>query len=202
TGVQTCALPIYGHERGQNQQRFIGNRTQERSRGSLEGRLNAGWHADLLPCFVDCGGRSAKGRARRTVERDGDNWELALMIDGQRRCPSFKSRKRAERHLLASRGAHVNIFQGGGSLAKTFVDFHYHVILIELRENGGDLPLAEGVVERVVNVGGQNAEARGGVAVDGQRGEQAVVQLVGGNVAQVRQCLQFLHKFWRPVREF
>ena len=40
------------------------------------------------------------------------------------------------------------------------------VILVELREHGRDLALAEGVVERVVDMCGRDAEARSGVAVD------------------------------------
>ena len=46
------------------------------------------------------------------------------------------------------------------------LDFEHDVILVELGEHGGHLALAEGVVERVVDGLGQNAEAGSGVAVD------------------------------------
>ena len=39
-------------------------------------------------------------------------------------------------------------------------------VLVQLREDGGDLPLAEGVVEGVVDHLRRDAQARGGVAVD------------------------------------
>ena len=39
------------------------------------------------------------------------------------------------------------------------VNFKNDAILVELREDGGDLPLAEGVVERVVNPLRQDVEA-------------------------------------------
>jgi len=45
-------------------------------------------------------------------------------------------------------------------------DFKYHVILIQLGEDGRDLALSESVIQRVVDVLRQDAEARRGVAVD------------------------------------
>ena len=79
---------------------------------------------------------------------------------------------------------HVNILQRVRVLLELRIDFQDHVILIELREDRGDLALAKGVVERVVDVGGQNAEARSGVAIDREGGEQALIQLIAGNVAK------------------
>ena len=52
--------------------------------------------------------------------------------------------------------------------------FQHDVILVQLREYGGDLPLAVGVVEGLVDRGRRDAEARGRVAVDHQRGLQAL----------------------------
>ncbi len=49
------------------------------------------------------------------------------------------------------------------------------MVLVELGEDGRDLALAEGVVERVVDDLGGDAQARGGVAVDGERGSEAWV---------------------------
>ncbi len=66
------------------------------------------------------------------------------------------------------------------------IDFQDDAILIELGIDGGDLALAEGVVERVVDIRGENTEAGGGVAVDDERCQEALVQLVAGNVAHRR----------------
>jgi hypothetical protein len=38
-----------------------------------------------------------------------------------------------------------------GILLELRIDFQHHVVLVQLREHRRDLPLAEGVVERVVD---------------------------------------------------
>jgi hypothetical protein len=60
------------------------------------------------------------------------------------------------------------IAQRAGVGLEVLADFHNHMVLVELGEDGGHLALAESVVERVVNVGHGDAEARGGVAIDDQ----------------------------------
>ena len=56
-------------------------------------------------------------------------------------------------------------FSASGS-AEARLHLHHDVILVERRINGGNLALAEGVVERVVDRLRRDAQARGGVAVD------------------------------------
>ena len=94
----------------------------------------------------------------------------------------LKSRKRTQRNLLAARRAHIDVLQSGGILLELWVHLHHHVILIQLGEDGGDLALAEGVVERIVDVGREHAEARSGVAVDDQRRQQTEILLVARDV--------------------
>ena len=49
------------------------------------------------------------------------------------------------------------------------IHFHDHVVLIHRPVDGGDLPLAEGVVERVVDrCSGSDAQAAGRIAIDDQ----------------------------------
>src|SRR5215469_4679689 len=108
-------------------------------------------------------------------------------------------RKGAERHLCAVGGFHVNVFQRVGILLKLRVYFDDHVILIQLSEDGGDLPLAISVVERVINIRGENAEARGGVTVNAERSEQTLIQLVAGDVAQLRKRFQLVHESRGPI---
>ena len=67
------------------------------------------------------------------------------------------------------------------------------------REDGRDLALAEGVVKGVVDICGKNAEARRGVAVDDEGGQEALVLLVAGDIANGRERLQFVHETGRPV---
>ena len=88
-----------------------------------------------------------------------------------------------EEACRSSGRSHVDIFERVGILVERGIDFHDDAILIELGENGGDLALAKGVVERVVDISGEDAEAGSGVAVDDERCEEAVIQFVAGDVA-------------------
>ena len=58
-------------------------------------------------------------------------------------------------------------------------------VLIRLREDGRDDPLAEGVVQRVVDRAHADAEARGAVAVDGDVGGEAVVLLIADHIGEL-----------------
>jgi hypothetical protein len=71
-------------------------------------------------------------------------------------------------------------------------DLQHHVIAVELGEKLGHLPLPERVVERVVDQLRLDAEARRPVAIDGQGQGGTAGLLVARNVAQLRQCLQFV----------
>ena len=75
------------------------------------------------------------------------------------------------------------------------------MIAIELREVLGDLTLAEGVVERIVDHRGLQAEARGLIAVNGDGHHRAARLLVGCDVAQLRQFLQLRKQSRRPIIE-
>src|ERR1700731_744479 len=124
------------------------------------------------------------------------------MVQRQSGGPGLETRERAEGHLRAVGGLYVNVFQRIGVLLELRIHFDDHVILIQLSEDGGDQALAESVVESVVDIGGKNAKARSGVAVDGECGDKALVQLVAGDIAKVGQCFQFLNEAACPVSEF
>ena len=64
------------------------------------------------------------------------------------------------------------------------------VVLVQLREHRRDLPLAERVVERVVDHLRRDAEPRRRVAIDRQIGLQAAVLLIARDVAQLGHALQ------------
>ena len=75
---------------------------------------------------------------------------------------------------------------------KSRIEFEHDVILVELREYRRDLPLAEGVVERVVDRLGRHPQPRGGVAVDAQRCARGGRLSIGRHVLQLRQRRQLL----------
>ena len=82
--VEDAEHDVDGDQRGEDQQRFVGERVLERSGGSLEIGLQAGREVQLLCDFVDVGdGRAQRGVGRK-VERDRDGRELSLMVDGER----------------------------------------------------------------------------------------------------------------------
>ena len=87
-----------------------------------------------------------------------------------------------ERNLAAVGALDVEVVERVGGALEVGRDLHDDVVLVLLREDGGDLALREGVVEHVVDGRRRDAEARGGVAVDDERGAEAVDLLVAGDV--------------------
>ena len=78
------------------------------------------------------------------------------------------------------------------------LDFQHDTILVRLREDGRDLALAKGIIQRIVDGLRADAEARRRIAVDDQERLQAQVLVVAGHITELRQRLQLLHKARRP----
>jgi hypothetical protein len=68
-------------------------------------------------------------------------------------------------------------------------DLHNHLVTRKLSEILGDLALAEGIVERVVDYLRRQAIARCLIAIDRHRQSRAVCLLIRGNVAKFGQSL-------------
>ena len=71
------------------------------------------------------------------------------------------------------------MIQTVGALRVLRQDVENDVILVETFVDVGDLALAEGVGERVVDILQRNTEARGGVAIDDKSALQAADLLIG-----------------------
>ena len=67
------------------------------------------------------------------------------------------------------------MFEGVGILLELRIDLQNDVILIELREDGGDLALAESVVKGVINVRRKDTQTRGRIAIDGEGGQETLI---------------------------
>src|SRR4029077_12180914 len=80
-------------------------------------------------------------------------------------------------------------------------DLQHDVILVDAFVDVGDLPLSEGVAERVVNIQNVDAQAAGGVAVDNDGAFQPAHLLVGIDVAQLGDFSQALLKDGSPMSE-
>ena len=76
------------------------------------------------------------------------------------------------------------------------------MILIRLREHGGDETLAKGVIERVVDSLHADAESGGGIPVNDQRSLQSAVLLVGGDVAKRAEGIEFFNEARGSESEF
>ena len=89
---------------------------------------------------------------------------------------------------IAARGADIDILQDRGVLPIARRDLHHDVILVDRAVDRRDLALAEGVVERIVDLARRQAETRGGVAIDHDIRLQASLLLVGTDVGERRSC--------------
>ena len=96
---------------------------------------------------------------------------------------------------------HVDILERIRILRELRIHLEHHVVLVQLREDGGHLALPKGVVQRVVDRLRQNPQSRSGIAIDHQLGLEAAILLVGGHVAHGGQLAQFVHQFGRPDRQ-
>ena len=152
---------------------------------------------------IDRGHAVAQRRARREIERQRNHRELSLVIDGERNLDRLQLGKRAQRHLrrLSIECTYMS-GQVPGVLLKLRLHFQNHVILVQLRENGRDLALAERVVQSIVDHLRRDAEPRRCVAINHQTNLQPAVLLVAGDVAQFRRGLQLFDKAWRPETQF
>ncbi len=68
--------------------------------------------------------------------------------------------------------------------------FQNHVVLIELRKHGGDLALAVGVIQRLIDGGGRDSQPRSRLAIVHQARLQPQHLLIAGHVAQFGKLLQ------------
>ena len=75
-------------------------------------------------------------------------------------------------------------------LLKLRFALEHNVILIHLRIHRVDLPLAEGVIQSVIDGRRRDAQARGGDPVNHQSYGQPSQLLIGRDVFQLRQLLQ------------
>src|SRR5208283_5123827 len=176
-------------QRGQDQERDGGQRVLERLGVALEGRCQADRNLQLLHRLLDRVGRGTERDALCEVEADGDRWELALVADreGLDRGGRPFGEGTERHHLVGDGRPDVELVESRRVAQQLRQHLLDHLVGVHLGEILRDLPLAEGVVERVVDQLRLDAVARGHVAVDLERQRRAGVLLVGGDVAQLWQ---------------
>jgi hypothetical protein len=82
------------------------------------------------------------------------------------------------------------------------IDLHDHAILVRLSVNRRDKALSEGVIERVIDGRGRDAETGGGGAVDDNVERQAFLLQVTGNVGELRELAELVDEPRYPGVEF
>ena len=157
--VKDAEDDVHRDNRRENEPGLVRQRGKERLRRSLKRRLHAQRQVQFPLRAFDGLRRFAERHAGREIERNGHRRKLALMIHRQRRDAGFKMGERAQRHRAAGRRAHVDVIQLRRIALKIRQRFQNDVILVQLGEEGGNLPLAERVVERVVNRLRRDAQA-------------------------------------------
>ena len=98
-----------------------------------------------------------------------------------------------------ARGHEVDVLEVGRAGLEARVHLQDHVVLVQLREDRRDLPLAEAVVEAVVDVLGRDPEAGRGRAVERERSLAALRLQVARDVGQLGKGFSLSTNFVRVV---
>ena len=161
-------------------------------RGNCNSR-SARWIASVaVPSATPC--------ARLKLMVMAGNWPWWLIESGCTGSVVHLAKALSGTIWLVSRRADVDLLERGRVALKLRQHLLDHLISVHLGEILRHLPLAEGVVERIVDQLRLDAEARSHVAVDLERQRRAGVLLVGRDVAQFGQRFQFVEDLRRPRR--
>src|SRR6266852_241672 len=123
------------------------------------------------------------------------------MVDGKSGVGVLVMGKSTERDKFPGTGGHVNRLEGLRTRLEFRRDFQHDVILVDAFIDVGDLALAEGVAQGVVNIQHIDAETAGGGAIDNDGAFEPVHLLVGIDVAQIGNFGQVLLKNRSPMSE-
>ena len=189
--VEHAEHDVHRDDRREDQQQRAVERGAERLRRALEARLDAGRHADLALRGFDGRHRLAERRAGAEVERERHGGELAGVVDDQARVRAPRSGRCCASGTCWTPSAARSV--GDVDLAERLGPdliarrrFEHDAILVRLRVDRRDQPLAERVVERIVDGRDADAETAGGVAIDVDEGLQAAILQVAGDVGELR----------------
>ena len=191
---------IHGRDRRREQEDLVRQRRLKRLRRALEADGEARRQVDLLERLADRIDRLAERRARREVERDRGHRKLFQMRDLQRRGLDREIGDRSERRLAGGRGRgrQVDRIERFHRARHRRIDVEDDAVLVALGEDGRDDALAVGVVERVVDDGGSDAEARGVGAVEIDDHRAAVRLQIARHIDDRGNLLQALQHLRRP----
>ena len=98
-------------------------------------------------------------------------------------------------------GPDIDILERIGTLLELLSHLHHDMVLVNSLIHGGDLPLAKGVVQRVIDYLRRQAQARGRIAVDDQAGFQCAVLQIAIHILKLRDRSQLLLHQGRPSEQ-
>jgi hypothetical protein len=122
-----------------------------------------------------------------------------LVVDAQRRGRLGQRDHFAQRHHAGGLRGDVDALQRLGAELEMGIHLFDDIVLAEGREELRDRPLAEGVVERVVDSRRRDAQTGGRVPVDRQRKLHRRGLLIAGHVGKLRQFRQCVHHDRPPL---
>ncbi len=198
--VQHAEHDVDGDDRGEDQPQLVRQAAGEGVRRAEEGQADGRRQADCARGILHRLHRRPQADAGRGVEADGRGRILRDVGDRQRHAPRHDAGDRRQRHRLAGRRLQLEAAQSLHAVELPGHRLEDDAVLVRLGEDGRDNALAEGVVQRVVDRAGGDAEPRGGVAVDVDIGRQAVALDVVDHRAQVTIGAHFRGEFLRPGR--
>src|SRR5581483_9260163 len=94
--VEDAEHDVDGDERGEDEQRLVGERGLEGLGGALEARADARREPEVARRLLDGGDGLAEGDAGGEVEGERDGGELALVVHRERRRRRREMRERRE----------------------------------------------------------------------------------------------------------
>ena len=122
------------------------------------------------------------------------------MVDDERGVALLDAGDVGERNLLAIGGGDEHLAERLRTDLEARRHFEHDAILVGLRVDGRDQPLAERIVERVVDGRDADAEAAGGIAIDVEEGLEAAVLQIAGHVGQLRATAAAARPASAPTR--
>ncbi len=188
-----------GHQGGQNQKRLTGQGVLECPGVACECRRQSRRQTQRALFGGNRLGRLAEREAVGEIEGEGYGREDSIVIDSQRRRGAYQGAERAQRHRLPGRRRNIQQFQGILVELEAPVDFENHPVHRNLGVVARDLPLAESVIQRIVEALHGHSEPRHSVAVQGNANLRWSRLQVGLHIPELGQCAQGRQDPRRPV---
>ena len=196
--VQHAQHDVHAHQRRQNQPQLVRQRAFVGTGRTRHAQRDALRQAFRLRRRLDGPHRRAQRHARRQVEPHRGGRVLRHARHLQRRRLLHDGGDARQRRGAAARRAQRQVHQRMQAGRVVTLRLQDHAVVVGLGEDGRDDALAEGVVQRVVDAAGRDAEARRVVAVHLHEGCPALRAGIGGGAAQLGQVTQAHGQALRP----